>query len=286
MKELKGLLGNPEIKFDDVEYLYRILTRLVLSKKEKEFLRGYKEVRKLYELLGPSEIKLEYNQFFKFLTAIYSLYIKSRGEEENKEILNRFYRRVVESIYNSTEIQKIEKKIPKLRVDEKYIEEVEKNLKNIESRTFNRLTVIKLVIKDKPRTPIYESISDRVDKLIKSWRERKVEIKKVYKELKRIFKDLIFIDERKRKLGLSDVEYSILTTLEKKFKERKDLAEKTRNLYNEIKPDLFTGWIFKKSIRSKVEKKVKLFLIRLGKTTKKERDELCGEILKTLKEYG
>ena len=110
--------------------------------------------------------------------------------------------------------------------------------------------------------------------------------KKVYKELKRIFKDILLIDERKRKLGLNDIEYSILTTLEKKYEERKDLVEKVRNLYDEIKPNLFSGWAFKKSIKSKVEKKIKIFLIRLGKLTKKERDDLCNEILKTLKEYA
>jgi len=100
--------------------------------------------------------------------------------------------------------------------------------------------MIRYVLRDKPRTPIYQSISQRVENLIKRWSDRKLEIDDVYKELKNIFQYLGIIDKRKIELGLDDVEYSILTILEKKFKEKKNLVKEVKNFYRKIKPHLFT----------------------------------------------
>ncbi|MFH8119951.1 MAG: HsdR family type I site-specific deoxyribonuclease [Candidatus Aenigmatarchaeota archaeon] len=287
VEEMKEILGDIEVKFGDREYLYKILTRIVLNKKEKEFSEKYKELRRLFELLGPSEIKLDYYDYFKFLTAIYIIYLKTRTEyEAERELLQAWYKRIVEAIYKTTEIEAIEKSFPPIKLDEKYVEEIEKNLKITESKVFNRLTVIRYVLRDKPRTPVYESLSDRVESLIKMWIERKVQTKKVYEELKKIFKEIIFIDEKKEKLGLSDAEYSILTILEEKFKGRKDLIGSVKALYKKIEPEISPGWEFKKTIKSRIEKEIRLFLIKLSpKITKGERDEISKKIISSLEKH-
>jgi len=285
MNEMKEILGGVEIKFDDREYFYKILTRIVLTKKEKEFLEKYRELRRLFELLGPSEIKLEnHYDYFKFLTAIYSIYLKTRGEyEKDRELLQAWYKKIVEAIYKSTEIEEIEKSFPRIKLDEKYVEEIERNLKTTESRVFNRLTMARYVLRDKPRTPVYESLSDRVENLVKRWRERPEEIKKIYEELKKIFKEILFIDERKEKLGLNDAEYSILTILEERLKDEKNLPEKVKILYKKIKPELSAGWEFKKTIKSKVEREIRLFLIKFApKLSLGERNAICNKIIQTL----
>jgi len=184
IEKIKEMIGNAKPKFD-IEYIYKIITNLVLNAKEKEFVFEYRELRKLYELLGSSKVKLEYSDYFKFLTAIYEIYLKHRGEQEDKDIINRFYRNLVEEIHKSIEYESLEKAIPQLKVDESYINEVEKKFSSEEARVFNRLTVIRYVIKQKPRTPVYESISDKVEKLVKSWRERKIKIEELYEELKK-----------------------------------------------------------------------------------------------------
>jgi type I restriction enzyme R subunit len=282
--KMKEIVGDVEIKFDDSEYFYKILARIVLAKKEKEFLQKYRELRGVFELLGPSEIKLEYSYYFKFLTAIYSIYLRTRGEyEKDNELVQKWYKKIVEAIYKSTEIEEIEKSFPKIKFDEKYVEEIEKNLKTIQSRVFNRLTVARCVLREKPRTPVYETLSNRVENLVKKWRDRPKEIKKIYKELKEIFKEIFIIDERKKELGLNDIEYSILTILKEKVQDEKSLAKEVKLLYEKIKPELSAGWEFKKTIRSKIEKEIRLFLIKLApRLSLGERNAICNKIIQTL----
>ncbi|MEM5861201.1 MAG: HsdR family type I site-specific deoxyribonuclease [Candidatus Aenigmatarchaeota archaeon] len=284
VEKMKDIIGNIKVKFDDREYFHKIIFDLVLRNKEKEFVESFKELRKSYEFLGPSKIKLEYKEYFKFLTALYTLYKKMRGEEENIEELKKIYKKIVEEIYKSTEFESIVR-FPEIKMDENYIEKIESNLKTTEARVFNRLTVIRHVLREKPSTPLYESLSHSVEELIKRWRNRKTKIEKVYEELKNIFKDLIIIEEKKLKLGLGDIEYSILSILEEKFKGRKDLVEKVKELSEKIKPELFSGWEFQRSVISKIEREIKLFLIRMNKLSKKERDDLSEKIIQTLKSY-
>ncbi|MEM4625380.1 MAG: HsdR family type I site-specific deoxyribonuclease [Candidatus Pacearchaeota archaeon] len=284
VEKMKEIIGDVKVKFDDREYFNKIIFDLVLRNKEKEFVDIFKELRKSYEFLGPSKIKLDYKEYFKFLTALYTLYKKMRGEEENIDELKKIYKRIVEEVYKSTEFESIVS-FPEIKIDENYIEKIEKNLKTTESRVFNRLTVIRYVLKEKPSTPVYESISNRVEELIKKWRSRKIKIEKLYKELKTIFKDLIIIDERKSKLELSDIEYNILLILEEKFKGRKDLVKRVKELIEKIKPELFSGWEFQRSVISKIEREIKLFLIRMDKLSKKERDDISEKIIQTLKSY-
>jgi type I restriction enzyme R subunit len=282
--EVKRMIGDVEIKYDR-EYLEKIITKLVINKREKNFLEKYKELRRNFEMLGPTRIKLNYREYFKFLTAIYVLFRKIRCEDEYMEELKRFYKKVVDAIYKSTEIETIVKSFPEIKVDEKYINKIENNLKSTESRVFNRLTVIRYVLREKPRTPVYESIAMRVENLIKRWRDRKIKIDDVYKDLKKVFIDLVLIDKRKSELGLNDAEYSILKILEESFKDKKDLVKEVKMLYKKIEPELFKGWVFKKTATSKVEREIRLFIIRLGKLPKKERDDISAKILQTLKNY-
>ncbi|MEM7819000.1 MAG: HsdR family type I site-specific deoxyribonuclease [Candidatus Aenigmatarchaeota archaeon] len=284
VEKMKEIIGDVKVKFDDREYFNKIILNLILRNKEKEFLEIFKELRKSYEFLGPSQVKLEYKEYFKFLTALYTLYKKMRGEEENIEELKKIYKRIVEEIYRSTEFESIIR-FPEIKMNENYIEKIESNLKTTEARVFNRLTVIKNILKEKPHIPLYASITGKVEELINKWRNRKIKIEKVYKELINIFIDLKTIDEKKEKLGLDDVEYSILSILEKKFKERKDLVEKVKELYKKIKPELFSGWEFQMSVISKIKREIKLFLIKMNKLSKKERDDLCEKIIQTIKNY-
>jgi len=100
---------------------------------------------------------------------------------------------------------------------------------------------------------------------------------------KEIFKEIFIIDERKKELGLNDIEYSILTILKEKVQDEKLLAKEVKLLHEKIKPELSAGWEFKKTIRSKIEKEIRLFLIKFApKLSLGERNAICNKIIQTL----
>ncbi|MEM5784167.1 MAG: HsdR family type I site-specific deoxyribonuclease [Candidatus Aenigmatarchaeota archaeon] len=286
IEKMKEIIGDVEVKFDDKEYFNKIIFNLVLRNKEKEFVDIFKELRKSYEFLGPSKVKIDYKEYFKFLTALYTLYKKMRGEEENIDELKKIYKRFVEEIYKSTEFESIVS-FPEIKIDENYIEKIEKNLKTTESRVFNRLTVIRHILKEKPHTPLYEDISHNIEELFKMWKNRTIELEEFYEKLKNIHENLITTEKRKQELKLNDIEYSILSILEKekRFKERKDLAKKVKELNKKIESKLFSGWEFKRTVISDISKEIRMFLIEMNNLSKKERDDLCEKIIQALKSY-
>jgi len=84
------------------------------------------------------------------------------------------------------------------------------------------------------RNPVYNSLRERVERLVIKWKERPKEIEKIYKELKDVFRDFIIIESQKSKYNLSDEEFSIFSTLKNRIKleNEEELAKKVKEFYN------------------------------------------------------
>jgi type I restriction enzyme R subunit len=283
--EMKKIIGDVEIKFDR-DHLYQILTKISTENNEAKFEMKYKKIRELYESLGFSdksiEARLEYKEYIKFLTAIYVLLKRTRGEKEEEEV-EKWFRIIRDEILNDIQIKDIIKSFPEAKLDEKYIEEVEKNYKTIDSRVWNRLGIVRNVIQEKPNNPVYNSLRERVERLVIKWKERPKEIEKIYKELKDVFRDFIIIESQKSKYNLSDEEFSIFSTLKNRIKleNEEELAKKVKEFYTSL--NLPKDWKVKKTLRSEVMQKIKIFLIKNFPQIKgDERDEVAKEIIQAL----
>jgi type I restriction enzyme R subunit len=285
IEEMKKIIGDVEIKFER-EHLYQILTKITVENNEAKFEMKYKKIRELYESLGFSdesiEERLKYKDYMKFLTAIYALFKKIRGEKEEEEV-EKWFKIIRDEVLNDIQIKDIIRSFPEAKLDEKYIEEVEKNYKTVESRVWNRLGIVRNVIKDKPRTPVYNSLRERVERLVIKWKERPKEIEKIYKELKDVFKDFIILESQKSNYNLNEEEFSIFSTLKNKVKveNEKELAKKVKEFYSSL--SLPKDWKGKKTLRSEVMQKIKFFLIKnFPKVKGEERDEVAKEIFQAL----
>jgi len=69
---------------------------------DKEFVEKYKKLRKLFELLGPHEVRLSHLEDYKWLSAIYTYYLKVVIQRPVDEALvQRFYDKTVPSLSTS-----------------------------------------------------------------------------------------------------------------------------------------------------------------------------------------
>jgi len=278
IEELKEILKGTQITYER-EGLKSVVARLIGDGKEKEFSEKYRELRRKFELLGPRKIRLEFFEYYKWFTAIYNVYLKSRGMDEVEEYFKSFFKHTINSVYKSTEVEKIVKEFPEITV------EGIKESKNIEARVFDRLSRIRITLKNKPKTPAYESIADRVEKIIKKWRERREKIEEIYKELGRVSEHIFEMERIQKELNLTPVQYEILSILENELGKKDGLIASVKNFYSEIEPEMFAGWNFKPSAIKRAGKIIRRFLIRLN-LPKNKRDELHEKIFKILSEYG
>lgn len=249
----------------DLNVLREAFERITLdSKNEKEFIESYRQLKKLFELLDVGKVELERLEDFKWLTAVYAYYL-SKAREEIRRHVNEYFPKVLKYVHESTIIKEIEKISSTLVFDENYLDRIEDKVKDLKERVADMVFVLnKFVLIEKGGGPIYGSLVDVVQHIIEEWRSRIKDYEKIYKDATGAFKEIRRLTERQKSLGLSNLEYALLLTIERWIGEGKEAYECSKELYEAIKGDIsYPGWFLQTPIRKRVEPKVRIFARRL-----------------------
>jgi len=260
--------------------------------KEKEFNEKYKNLRKIFELLGPDEIKLEYFEDYKWLSAIYSYYMKVVIQKpvDEEGYVQKYYNKTVRFIHKATEIEKIENELPSITFDEEYLKTLEGKVKSREEKAANILfTLNRLVLVERHGNPIYESLIEKVERLLEMWKEKTKDYERIYREGARIIDEINSLSERQKVLGFSKLEYSMLLTIEDKLGSGGVLVENIKKLSTNLKKLMFPGWFNQPTVRKEIEREVRRFARGLKKEHNLSLDEmnnLYAKLLENIKNYG
>ncbi|PIV24841.1 MAG: hypothetical protein COS40_01060 [Deltaproteobacteria bacterium CG03_land_8_20_14_0_80_45_14] len=260
------------------------------EEKEEEFAEKYKNLRKTFELLGPDEIKLEYFEDYKWISAIYTFYMKMVIQKPAYEgYVQKYYDKTIQFIHRATEIEKLEKELPIVAFDGEYLKALEEKVKNRKEKAANILfTLNRLVLVERHRNPVYESLVEKVERLLELWREKTKDYEKIYTEGVRAIKEINQLFSRQKSLNFSDLEYALLLEIEKKFKE--DGFEKVvKELSKSLKKHMFFGWINQITVKKEVEREIRKFVRGLkGKynLSLDEMNDLHERLLESVKNYG
>ena len=261
------------------------------GEREKEFIERYKTLRKLFELLGPDEVKLEYFKDYKWISAIYTYYMKVVMQRPTYEgYVQKYYEKTVKFVHNTTEIEKLERELPEVAFDEEYLRKLEERVRSKKEKAANILfTLNRLVLVERHRSPIYESLVDKVERLVELWREKTKDYERVYLEGVKIIDKIATLSERQRTLDFSDLEYSMLLVLETRLRDGDALVKEVRKLSKRLEKYIFPGWINQFTIRKEVEREVRKFIRGIkGRYTLslEEMDALYKKLIDNVKNYG
>jgi type I restriction enzyme R subunit len=274
------------------ETLLKALEVITTEKeKEKEFIEKYKNLRKIFELLGPHEIKLKYFEDYKWISAIYTYYQKQvyqRPPVEGYE--ERYYEKTIKFIHKSTEIEKLEIELPEVTFDEKYLLTLEEKVKSRQEKAANILfTLNRLVLVERHRNPIYESLVEKVERLLELWKEKTKDYERIYKEGVLAVNEIKSLSERQKSLGMSTLEYSLLLALEEKFGKDEKLLNEVRAIKDKLKNYLFPGWFNQPTVEKNVARETRRFVRGLKgryRLTLEEMDKLYKKLIERVKNYG
>jgi len=261
------------------------------KEKEREFIEKYKNLRKVFELLGPDHIKLEYFEDYKWISAIYTYYMKQVYQKPPvEEYVERYYEKTVRFIHKSTEIKKLETDLPQVTFDERYLAALEEKVKSKKEKAANILFVLnRLVLVERHRNPIYESLVEKVERLLELWEEKTKDYERIYKEGVLAINEIKSLSERQKSLGMSRLEYSLLLALEERFGKDEKLLNEVRDISEWLRNYMFPGWFNQRTCEKSVEREVRRFVRGLkGKysMTLKEMDELYKKLIDRVKNYG
>lgn len=289
IREIMELLDVP-MDYDRETLLKAIEIITTDEQKEKEFVENYRKLRKVFELLGTDEIKLERFEEYKWISAVYTYYMKTVIRRPYEGYVQKYFDKTVKFVHKSTEVEKLDREMPVIVFDENYLKNLEEKVKNKKEKAANILfTLNRLVLVDRYKNPVYESLADRVEKLLKMWKEKTEEYGRMYGEGAEIIEEMQKLSKRQRDLGFSDVEYSMLLTLEERLGRNDDLINDIRELSQTLKPYTFRNWVHQVTARKTVEREVRRFVRRYAKKyglEKGELDQLYEKLIENVKNYG
>lgn len=261
------------------------------EEKEKEFTEKYKKLRKAFELLGPDEIKLEYFEDYKWISAIYTYYMKVVIQKPVYDAyVRKYYDKTLRFIHRSTEVGRLEEDLPAIAFDREYLEKLEEKVKNRKEKAANILfTLNRLVLVERHRNPVFESLVDKVERLLEIWKEKTKDYKKIYSEGTKVFQEINSLSERQKSLGFSNLQYAILLELEKQLKKNGRLVNEVKNLSEQLNKYMFSGWVTQTTVKKEVERVIRRFVRGIKgdfKLSLDEMNDLHEKLIESVKNYG
>jgi len=291
IKEILEILKEVPMDYERKTLLRAVEVLTTEERKEKEFIEKYKSLRKIFELLGPDEIKLEYFENYKWISAIYTYYMKIVIQKPPVEgYVERYCEKTIRFIHKSTEITKLETDLPIVAFDEGYLKALEEKVKSKKEKAANILfTLNRLVLVEKHRNPIYESLVEKVERLLELWKEKTRDYERIYKDGVRAINEINSLSGRQKALGFSDLEYSLLLALEERFGKEEKLLNEIRDISDGLKSYMFPGWLNQPTMEKSVKREVRKFVRGLKgrfNITLDEMDDLYKKLIERVKNYG
>lgn len=272
--------------------LYKTFEVITSDKQTEEmFQSNYKALRKLFELLGPAEVKLEFLTQYKWLSAVYAYYQKLALQSSIEDRLVRTYlKKTIQFAHESTEIKELEKGLPVIAFDEFYLEKLEEKVKSREEKAANILfTLNRFVLVDRHKNPVFESIAEKVERLLKLWKEKIKNYELIFADGTEAIRIVHEMLARQKALGFSDMEYAVLLELEKKIPEEEELVNQIKDFSSKISPSLFLGWIHQVTAKKDVEREVRRFVRGIKSRYRlsfEEMNILHNKLVDCIKKYG
>ncbi len=272
MKKADSILK--EIDMESKERTQEIIDYFFEEEKRENFIKLFKQIEEIYEILSPDEFLRDYIEKYKLLVQIYTVVRQVYYPPDNGKIKRDLLKKTETLIIENVELRQI--------VDELPLYEITKDIANV-IRSDNipeRVKVINLQrsiekhIRDKgEENPYLFSIARQVEEVIKSLKERQMSVEKALKELINISENIARSEEEQKNSGLSKEEFSYFWVLREKVQNPKELARDVAKIFTK-----HAHWIF----NEKTERELRMNLYRKFLEQRKDIEqasELVEELL-------
>jgi type I restriction enzyme R subunit len=247
VKEMEKIIGSTPTEITR-DKLNEAMEELREPKKEEDFVSLYKEARKIFELLGSNEKKLKFLNQYKWLSSVFAYHskLKGEGDKEEKARAEKYFQDTLKIIHDTVSIQEIKRDLPSFKLDKEYFEKLRESQSSKKEKVNNLVFGLeRLVLVEKAQDPILLSVYEKVEELVRKWREKSVDYEELYDYGVEIIGEIEEKKSEQEEMNLSVLEYGIYLKLKDflKKKSQKELAKLSQKLYGLIKDDLVEGWI-------------------------------------------
>jgi len=229
--------------------LFNALAVLEEETKYKSFKQGLSKLRRRYETVAPDPFLLKYENQYAWLIEVNEAYNKLHRQKLPD--LSEYQEKTKRLIREKLLVEKLEKDLPLIEIDKDYLQKVDSHKFTKRQKAMEIAEAARNHIRINVETnPIYETLSHRLERILKI-----KETEQQLEELDSLVKEIVDVDEKAQKLGISKEEYALLNVSKNYLSDRNesDLTTFVKELDREIKPMLFPGWWRKVKMATEVE---------------------------------
>lgn len=250
------------------------------------------EFKRAFEIYSEEEIKVERFFDYKWISGIYTFYMNSVMQSQlgHEMYVQKYFEKTLKYVYRTTELENLRKDLPIISFDENYLKDMEEKVKSKEEKAASIVfTLNRLVLVEKHKNPVYESLTEKVERILELWKEKTKDFERIYAEGIEVITKIEKLSQRQKELSFSDLEYSLLLNLEKNFGEDSEFVPDVRELSDRLRDHIFENWAVQQTARKTVEREVRRFVRRYVKRHGLKLDELDSlyqNLMENVENYG
>ena len=211
-------------------------------------------------------------------------------ETPEAKYIQTYYTKTVKFVHKTTELESIQQQLPTVQFDENFLQNLEEKAKTKEEKAANIFfTLNRYVLVERQKNPIYETLAEKVEKLLKLWKQRTRNYEQIYTEGAKILQELNQLESRRKQLNFDSLHYSLLLTLEKQFGANPALTQDVKELAATLKTFMFKDWQTQPTARKNIERETRKYLrkyIKQNQLKLEQLEELYQRIMQNVKAYG
>lgn len=292
-KLLEFFKDVPKNQYDRETLLQAIEIITSSDDTSKQFLENVSDLRKKFELLGPDLIKIDLFSEYKWLMAVHTYYrimVLRKDKDPDYKNVEKYLEKTVKYVYKTTEVENFIKDLPIIAFDADFLVNLQKKAKNKKEKAANIVfTLNKYVLVEKAGNPVFENLSEKVNRLMEKWKAKNKDFERIYRDGTLIIDEINQIHKRQKELGFNELDYSILTILEQRFGQDKKLVDDVKELSSAFDKKRFPGWLTQKTALKDLEREVRKLLRKYVphyKIKLSDIDKLTDDIIESVKNYG
>lgn len=260
-KAINKAMGHfDDIALQDTYECSIAIVRRLSELDHTEFEKEFRGVYQLYEAISPSALLVPYRDQYRWLIAIYQVYL---SEYKRLDFDAEFYAAKTRQLVNeATEILGFKGHLPEVKINSNYINVLNGSKLNPDDKAEKIIRDIETVIRQSEvANPIYVDFLKRLEEIIQQKRNKSKKIEETLNELEQLFTEVEETESLPEKMGFTDMgEFYFYQEIKNKYGE--SLKEETAKalaikLGNIIREKRYVGWADsereKKSIKNHIE---------------------------------
>ncbi|HID47289.1 MAG TPA: DUF3387 domain-containing protein, partial [Methanococcaceae archaeon] len=215
------------------------------------FIKIFKQIQEIYEILSPDEFLRDYIGKYKLLVQIYKIIHQTYiPEAERRKIRRDILKKTENLIRENIELLEIVDNLPLYEINRGIAKTLKTDRRSQKLKVVNLYRSIKRHIEKRKRNnPYFVPLSEEVDRVILQLRERQRDIESTLKELIKIAEYMAEGEEEQLKSRLSKEEFTYFWILKKYGVESEDIAERIYQVVSSRR-----HWIYNKNMERELRK--------------------------------